>query len=375
MPNEKIINRTISFFELSIPRRNKYIILLPDSSPSSTKVDIGHIEMARAVRYDSDIFWSEIGNVEAYEKVVIHFLSYDAARFVNRIKHNNIYWIEWGADLYNSFLYRRGYKIYNDEKLIVHSRYPYLNFRLYKILHQIFTYKQYKECYKAIRKIKYFVPDSMYDEYPLFINYYPEFSHLTYKEFFYYPIDDILGDLYYDSRVNGNNVLIGNSCSYTNNHPYVLDYLYHKGIDSHLIVPLSYAGDDQYRQTVINKGEMLFGNKFCPILDFMSLDSYNKLLLSCNSFIFGNLRQEAVGNILIALYIGGRVFLQSDNPLLHFYKSLGLIIYSFDDINGVNLIQKMDVEAVNNNKRILDNMYSSQRMRSLIVTTFAGDDD
>ena len=39
-------------------------------------------------------------------------------------------------------------------------------------------------------------------------------------------------------------------------------------------------------------------------------------LLSADVFIYGNWRQEAVGNILIALFIGGKVFLDEKNPLL-----------------------------------------------------------
>lgn len=370
MPDEKIINRTISFFESVLPMHNKYIILLPQGTDSPKRVNERNDGIVQWEKYDTESFWKQIGSVESYDKIVIHFLSYEAARFINTINHEYIYWIEWGADLYNVFLCRRGFKLYNDERLVCKMKHPNLNYSLYKILHKLFTRKRYIECYKAIKKIKYFVPDSMYDEYPLFLEYYPEFSHLQYKNFFYYPIDVILGRLYENSWVVGYNLLLGNSCSYTNNHIYVMNYLKEKGIHVNIIAPLSYGGDERYKNKVKKVGKKLFGENFHPVEEFMAIEEYNKILLSCNSFIFGSLRQEAVGNILIALYVGGRVFLQSANPLLKFYKSMGLVIFSLDEIETDLLTKRMAEEEVFKNRKILNATYSSERMKKLILTTF-----
>ena len=85
-----------------------------------------------------------------------------------------------------------------------------------------------------------------------------------------------------------------------------------------------------YANYISKVGEQYFGRKFNAIRDFMPLEEYNKFLLSADVFIYGNWRQEAVGNILIALFIGGKVFLDEKNPLLKFYKDKGLvIIYSY----------------------------------------------
>lgn len=371
MPDEKIINRTIYFFESVFPQQSKYIVLLPSEKKTPSKVTVRKDVPVVGAHYDSPDFWKQIGKIDLYDRIVIHFLSYDSARFVNKINHSCIYWIEWGADLYNGFLYRRGFKLYNDERTVCKLKHPNLRYGLYKLLNRLYTYKQYKECYKAVKKIKYFVPDSMYDEYPMFLNYYPEFTHLQYKNFFYYPIDEILGALYNQSYSLGNNVLIGNSCSYTNNHLHILNVLSQKGVKADIMAPLSYGGDERYKQCVIRLGVELFGDSFHPIEDFMSIDDYNKLLLSCNSFVFGSLRQEAVGNILIALYIGGRVYLQSSNPLLKFYKSLGLIIFSMDEIAPSKVLEKMSIIDVEANRRILDEKYSSDKMKQLIRSTFS----
>ena len=70
-----------------------------------------------------------------------------------------------------------------------------------------------------------------------------------------------------------------------------------------------------YANYISKVGEQYFGRKFNAIRDFMPLEEYNKFLLSADVFIYGNWRQEAVGNILIALFIGGKVFLDEKNPL------------------------------------------------------------
>ncbi len=373
MPDEKIINRTIFFFESVFPCQNNYIILLPDGSESPKRVDERNDVPVKGVHFDTEYFWNQVGQIDSYDRIVIHFLSFEAAKFVNKIKHDCIYWIEWGADLYNVFLCRRGFRLYNDERFVCKMKHPNLSYGVYKWLHDVYTYRQYRECYNAVKKIKYFVPDSMYDEYPMILDYYPEFSHLQYRSFFYYPIDEILGNLYNNTWVEGFNVLLGNSCSYTNNHIYVLNILKEKGIKENIVAPLSYGGDDRYKEHVKCVGSSLFGDRFHPIEDYMSLSDYNKLLLSCNSFIFGSLRQEAVGNILIALYIGGRVFLQSSNPLLKFYKSMGLIIFSIEEIEGDILSRRMCEENILKNRGILDKTYSSERMKGLIYSSFSND--
>lgn len=369
MPDEKIINRTIDVFEEVFPGENKYIILLWGKATTSEYVQKKN-KNVYFLNYNTVQFWKTIDDIKLYDSIIIHYLSVLSAKFINRIQHPNIYWIEWGGDLYNTLLEYRGYKLYVDEKMIskvIHKNTPYF---LYKISKYFQNKRLLRTFHPAVKKVKYFVPDSMYNEYPLLLQYYPEFSHLEYRDFFYYPIDEILGPDLIQKTCENNSIIVGNSCSFTGNHLSVLQKLEQLKVKNKIIVPLSYSGNTQYKNIIVNFGNQAFGNNFIPITDFLNLDAYNKLLLSANVFIYGSLRQEAVGNILIALYLGGKVFLDSRNPLLEFYKSIGILIFSIDELSDESLNTPLLPEQILKNKHILLEKYSLARLLSLVSQNF-----
>ena len=369
LPDEKIINRTIDLFEEVYPGENKYIILLWGNSLTGKFVEKKN-DNVFFLHYGNKSFWKIVGEINDYDSVIIHYLSVLSAKFINRIEHPKIYWIEWGGDLYNTFLEHKGYKLYENERLIsklIHGNMPYFFYKIYK---NFKSRRLIKKMHPVVKKVKYFVPDSMYNEYPLLLKYYPEFSHLEYKEFFYYPIDEILGPDLIKKTCEENSIIVGNSCSFTGNHLHVLHKLKELNVENKIIVPLSYSGNAKYKDMIIGYGNQAFGNRFVPVTDFLSLSEYNKLLLSASVFIYGSLRQEAVGNILIALYLGGKVFLNSYNPLLEFYKSLGIIIFSTDELSLENLKVSLPTKDILNNKHILLEKYSLARLLSLVRTNF-----
>lgn len=369
LPDEKIINRCIESFEAVFPSENKFVVI---TEPNETPKHVVDHKNVFFYAYNTKEFWSQIGNVEQYSAVIIHFLFGCHIDFVNKINHPTIYWIEWGADLYKSLLRPKGYKLYADDSIIWQTQSRYKNRWIFELHEFIAMKKLQKNTLRAAKKAKYFVPDSMYDEYPLLLQYYPELKHLEHRDFFYYPIDQILGEQLQNTYCKGNNIIVGNSASATNNHEYVFDRLKSVGVGQrNIIVPLSYGGNGKkYADRIEKIGLELFGNGFKSIRDYMPLNDYNELLLSANVFVYGNFRQEAVGNILIALYIGGKVFLDSRNPLLPFYKSLGLVLYSLDELCKEELQTELPKQIVENNRAILLERYSIERQRSLIKSNF-----
>lgn len=369
MPDEKIINRTIDLFEDVYPKDNKYIILSWNESNTGKYVEKKNDNIF-IVNYENENFWETVGPVDSYESIVIHFLSTQSASFLNKIHHPKVYWIEWGGDLYDTFLDYKGFKLYRNEKFIFKVLYGNFPYFLYKFAKKIKRIKLMKSLQKAVTKVTYFVPDSMYDEYPLFLSYYPEFSHLEYKEFFYYPIDEILGSELMNQKCCADSIIVGNSCSFTGNHIDVLKKLRDIQVTNNIVLPLSYGGNIKYQNIIINYGEKYFGNNFSPLTEFLSLKEYNNILVNAGFYIYGNLRQEAVGNILIALYLGGKVFLDITNPLLNFYKNLGLIIFSLDDLTKETLTERLTDKDVNINRNILLEQYSLNRLKELVKINF-----
>lgn len=368
LQDQKIINRTISFFEEVFPKENKYIVLLDENKQDGVYVKNNPLSAIYCIHYNDKAFWEIIGELGLYETIIVHYLFNDAIKFINSISHPNIYWIEWGGDLYNCLLARKGFKLYRDKKLVYKLCHPNIPYFLSNLIYKYKNEKLFKQIDNAIKKIRYILPDSTPDEYPLLLKYYPEYTFLKHKDFFYYPIQEILGDLI-NEQAKGNSIVIGNSCSFTNNHPYVFDLLKDICHERDIIVPLSYSGNTRYKEFLINKGRKYWGDLFIPILDYMPLKEYNKLLLKANTFIFGNLRQEAVGNMVIAMFIGARIFIDSYNPMYEYYKSLGLHINKLEEITEY-LHKPLTEVQIADNRNILSHMYSNERLKDLIFSNF-----
>lgn len=365
--DEKIINRTIHNFNLVFPNGNKFIVLVDDSSKRK------YVEEDSSVcfqKYNTPEFWNYVGNVSSYESIIIHFLTESAIEFVNTISHPNIYWIEWGADLYNYLLKPKGYQLFYNKNILWESSSKRVPSFIYNMILHCRDKKRQNKMLRAVKKVKYFVPDSMYDEYPLIKKYYPELSHLEYRNFYYYPIDEVLNKDLITSYVRGSSIIVGNSGSLTANHELAFNLLSKLNLKGRKVkVPLSY-GNPNYIRIVRKQGEQFLGNNFEPISNYMSLDKYNELLLSANIFIYANWRQEAVGNILVALYLGGKVFLDEKNPLLTFYNGIGLTLYSLKELSQDAIDTEIPRELVEKNRKILQEYYSREKQINLIRSNF-----
>lgn len=107
-------------------------------------------------------------------------------------------------------------------------------------------------------------------------------------------------------------IILGNSATRTNQHLEALDMLEHlKSYPIEIYCPLSYGADKDYKDEVIKHGKDIFGDKFIPITEFMDYYNYVSFLSTCDIGIFNNNRQQGLGNILILIGMGKKVFLNS----------------------------------------------------------------
>lgn len=364
--DEKVIDRCIESFEQVFPGQNKYIVLVDNRKGAHyVKSDKPFF-----TEYGTREFWTTIGPVSQYDSIILHTLNLNFARFVKKVKHERIYWIEWGADLFVKLLEPRGYKLFYEADTdwrFSHIRVPKI---IYRFIKNIYSKYYISQVIPALKRIHYFVPDSMPDEYSLLLSYYPELKHLQYKNFFYYPIDEVIQPSMMYNHSLGNNIIVGNSSSVSGNHKEAFEFLSRTIIgDSKVIVPLSY-GNMKYAEYVKEMGQSILGENFMPIMSYLPLSEYNKILSSANVFIYPNYRQEAVGNILVSLYLGGKVFLNKVNPLLPFYKRLGLILFDMDELTTEAIKQPLLPEEVEHNREVLMRNYSKELQLKLIKDTF-----
>lgn len=358
--DEKIINRTISVFEDVFPGENLFVV-------ANKKSSFKWVKKRENVLSRSE--FSQLKKKFTFSEVYIHLLNQRKMDIIHTLSLQGVtvYWIIWGLDLYNKLLARKGFSMFAPSNSYYKSHHRSLKCP-WNCLKE---WSQGKNAHRTIEFIKkrvdYIVTDTTENDYYYLLKYYPELKSKPWKDFFYYPLDVILGAGLIKGVVTGNNIMIGNSASATNNHEYVMKILSQLNVHNRqIVVPLSYSGKKKYIKSVIQTGENLFGDNFNPLLDFMPLTEYNKLQTTISVALFGNWRQEAIGNIIVALYLGAKVFLPSVNPVYEWAQNHGLVVYELEKISQQDIDTPLDDAIRENNKSILSSLYTKERMYQLI---------
>jgi len=165
------------------------------------------------------------------------------------------------------------------------------------------------------------------------------------------------------AHIQGGNILVGNSGTPTNNHLEIFDILARIDLgDRQIVAPLSY-GDPVYTQAIISRGRKVFGSRFQPIVDFMSLEQYNTLIAGCSVVVMGTRRQQGGGNTVTMLYKGARVFLDEANTVYQYLKSRGAFVYSLRELqsDGANIFEPLTEAQKRTNRQVLEG-YSGHEM-------------
>ena len=397
--DEKIIGRTIEIFEEVYPFGNLWVI-----TNRSCKKDLSTIQPTTKTEHlllGRKEFLKDIkGNISAVVErcgestglsenslpgnglsgsrvnILIHLLNPRKINIVRQIQkalpatcNVKIYWIIWGLDLYNKLLAPAGFEMFTSDNV-----YSGLFDKSFGAFNRIGAAKEAKSTVKFIEKsVDYIVTDTTESDYSQLVKYYPQLAAKPWKDFFYYPIDTILGELYYRPLPGGSckeTVMVGNSASRTNNHKYLLALLSQFDLrGKKVVVPLSYSGRKRYVNEVIAYGKKEVEG-FVPLMKFRPLDEYNRLQSSTAVALFGNLRQEAIGNIMIALYMGAKVFLFEKNPVYEWAITHNLKVYPMDELTQQKLDTLLPVEDAEHNRSVLRQLYSKRRMMQLIRELF-----
>jgi len=357
--DEKVVNRCIEIFEKSLPDENNYICFISSSTPY-------HVSAHNSLTFIRNINDVDEDVINVTTKVLIHYLSPWKYEFINKFIKKSIpcYWLIWGGDLYNQILQYKGYQLYYTKSCLDYYSVAYI------YLSKVNIYTNYlKQLLLFIKeRIQYIVAECDYDKAKQFIS--ENINAKQIKGFGYYAIDRILGDLKGKSII-GNNITIGNSASFTNNHLYAFKFLKKLSIGNRIVsVPLSYGGNTKYKDLIIKRGTRTFKN-FNPIMCFMPLEEYNKFMLGSSVFIFSSWRQEAFGNIVAALYLGAKVFISNRSPLFNeLFCIKKLKIFELEKISQTDIDTSMNSYDIINNRIILDNILSEKVIINMIRSTW-----
>jgi hypothetical protein len=362
-------------FETAFPKQNGYLLLT-----SKPKSKIRHLQYIKDLVLVSSRNLSKLkASFNSYDLIIIHgFNSPTIAELVlKQDRLNKFIWFIMGAEMYhNEFIYNRPLLGAQTKKLadnIVGSNGGIMN--ILKTTYRFFRYgslpptksrikKRKRVIAAAIKKIKW-IATFQEEQFALLkelkaINCQASLVHFT-----YYPLEYVMEGHDISKSKLGENILLGNSSSFTNNHIEAIDLLSNKTLQNRKVfVPLSY-GNAEYGKLVTSYGEKKLGPLFKPILEFMPLSEYNKVVESCGFVIMNHYRGQAAGNVISSLYKGCKVFMSEKSTIYKYLRNLGCSIYSVEsDLRSEAAFTPLIYSEVENNRKLLEEQLSSSRIIS-----------
>ena len=356
--DQKFIPFIQTAFESVWPGENKFTILNTKKNGkwkytlSNENTVAGNSIYFFGGKLKQDLQWCDV--------LIIHFMTPWSAYAAMQAPLNvPVIWSGWGADYYPLI------PGFSDEELVLTETKKALD-----KAHEIEKLIEKKQ--SIINKTKDFIIDTLFikdsinrvlsrvdffsapikDDYELLKKAFPQIT----ANYFQINYGSVEAQQFKDINiVEGNNIIVGNSATATNNHIEVFKLLTKIDLkDRKIIVPLSY-GDIEYRNEVIRIGESLFGISFIPLVKFMPLDEYNKIISGCSIVFMNHRRQQALGNIISAMLNGSKVILREDNPLFSFLKRNGAYITAISEIdeNPVDLFSPLTKQQMLVNKEFI----------------------
>lgn len=360
--DEKFINASINMFEKYYPGQNFYIV---DKSEDEARMVMPRANVFFFPFHHGE--WSKfIQNkvlIKSFQQINIltHFLTRNAAYRSLQLKVSNknarLYWIFYGADLY-SYLENLGkYTLYDYEVKGQKNR--------FKNIINLFL-GRYSYVKKYCAELDCFCFWNYYDYNLLCKNV---DTKAQFKLFYY--VNTGTKMLYENESEKELSILVNHSASFTGNHLTIIDKLHSLSLQNvKLIFPLGY-GPELHKNLIINKANSLFPGICTFLKEYMPIDTYYHIINKCQCAIMGHRRQEAGSNISFLLRNGKKVFLREDNSLLHYYRDLGCVIYSFEkDLNSLDDLKPLTKEQQEINRRIMLESVSQEKVDNMMLHLF-----
>jgi hypothetical protein len=375
--DDKFLDHAFPVFEAVYPGSNDVFVFSTKTPLKYVKLKPDHIETKR-----SPFFYkkAKLGR-DAYSKydlVIFHSLGPSTYPELENIPEDTpTIWLGWGFDYYPDLLHEIPLCLGNTQGLynrLAGATPKRRAAALVKDLMRLVCPRNSKV--RAVEKITVFSP-VLPEEYDMVKNSRPWRCFPKFMPWNYGTMEDNLIKGFEGEVVTSNAILVGNSATYTGNHAEALDLLQKLGVnDREVVAPLSY-GDPQLAKELISLGQEYFSENFEPLMDFMPVHDYVAIIKKCGYVIMNHVRQQAVGNIVIMLYLGARVFVRQENPVYDFFKNSGVVISTVQEIEKKPELLDLPLteEERASNRAIVSNYWGREkayeRTRKLVEAAFA----
>jgi len=376
--DEKFMSEMIALFKRCDPGNHQFVIMKQDAQCILNHLN--GVENVSFIQWQSQTCQQLQTKLSNYTAVFIHGLFNPCyVELVKKASPEAVFvWVFWGGELLLFDRYRSSLLLLETRLLrLKHRAFPWLavNFRkyggmirqgqFYQLIQSLFGLAKRTSAAQvsnlatnlkdAIKRMNYIIPIIEDDFFLLQKMFSPSAKRLTWN----YSVGISL-DRFKQRQVSKKNWLVGNSAHYTNNHIEIFRQLRKiKKFDAKIIVPLSY-GDLRYRETILRTGRRFWPDRFAPLLEFMPRDRYCDLINTCSCAFFNTRRQQAMGNIVLLLSLGVKIFLREENPAYRFLKRNELAIFSIQENispSSVEVFEPLSEGTVESNRNILRRLY------------------
>lgn len=269
------------------------------------------------------------------DRVIVHSLFVPfgylvVLAFLSLFHPKKFFWNIWGADLYNSYWMRNSS----------------LKHKLKDFVKRIFI--------RHIGSVGYIKSD--YDFLKLHYKTKAKFFISSYT----YDFHDLPSD---SSDSDSINILIGNSATRECQYEEIIELLSQIKKQLKVFCVLAYPDNkeaDEYREKIIKMGNDLLGDRFIPLVDYVSYDDYMKLLSGIDIAIFNHNRQQALGNIASLLYLKKKVFINPLNGCKQYFEDLGAKVFSTNDLTENDVVKQTDFEYGEKNRSAIMDFFNDK---------------
>lgn len=320
-------------------------------------------------------FWEYVDKLKGVKRIFFHYYNIHFEEVNKYLKKKNpelkSVWCFWSGDFYALPEFVEQQYLEFSRKFIPFGL-KYRNNPFRKLMAYFYhrlsarNYYDHNRFIRSFDNIDYFV-GIFESDYQNVVNY--SHAKMTYIPFAYLSVEQAMGDDLKDAgAIEGNTIMVGHSANMSLNHYEVLKQLEAINSKNEILLPLSY-GDERYKKALIEAVKYMKINVF-TIDEFMPLDDYNQRIAGVKYAIFNCNIQLAVGNIILLLWRGVKIFIDPRSSVFIDMRKWGMILYPLSEISLDSLSSPLSDHEIQHNRMVLKKHLSEEKVTDYYTNIF-----